>query len=185
MIRRHPLLAAGVLLCLGLGACVQADAPATDERPAEDASTASKAPVPRPGDAAAILQEVRSSDSEAILVNVWATWCIPCREEFPDLMRLHRELSDDGFELVLVSADFDVENEELVAFLTEQGVDFPTWIKTGDDMTFIDALDPDWQGSLPASFLYDEDGRLVRFWEGKATYQDLKDSIDPLLQGEA
>ena len=117
-----------------------------------------------------------------MLVNVWATWCIPCREELPDLIRLRRNYHDKGFELLLVSADFDVETEELVSFLTEQGVDFPSYLKTGSDMDFIEGLHPDWSGALPATFLFNGEGELAKFWEGKATYEDLEDPIRSLLK---
>ena len=138
------------------------------------ATAKSPAPKPRPAEAGTVLAEVRKPGASAVLVNVWATWCLPCREEFPDLMKVARELSPRGLRLVLVSADFPEAEAEVIAFLTEHGVNFETLIKTGKDEAFVNGLDQRWSGALPVTFLYDGHGKLVRYWEGKATYDTLK-----------
>jgi thiol-disulfide isomerase/thioredoxin len=135
-----------------------------------------------PVTAADVMARVAASRGRPVLVNVWATWCAPCREEFPDLVRLERELSAEGFRLLLVSADFDTEVESVRRFLAEQGVDFETYLKQEDDLRFIDGLHKEWTGALPASFLFDGSGRLHRSWEGKASYDDLRAAIVSLLE---
>lgn len=107
---------------------------------------------------------------KVVLINVWASWCEPCREELPALVRLRNEVAPQGVEIVLVSADFDKTTDELVSFLAQYGIDFPTYLKTERDAEFIAALDPEWSGAIPASFLY-VDGQAVDFWEGAATYE--------------
>src|SRR5881628_1030482 len=72
--------------------------------------------------AGGVLGAVREPGARAVLVNVWATWCQPCREEFPDLMRVARENRARGLRLVLVSADLDDANGQIRAFLAQQGV---------------------------------------------------------------
>ena len=135
------------------------------------------APVPAPAGAEAILAEVRKPGAGAVLVNVWATWCAPCREEFPDLLHVARELAPKGLRLVLVSVDFPGAEAETTSFLTSQGVDFPTFQRTGKDEAFVDGLESQWSGAIPATFLYDADGKLVRFWEGKASYPVIKKRV--------
>ena len=132
------------------------------------------APVPAPAGVDAILAEIRKPGAGAVLVNVWATWCSPCREEFPDLLHVARELAPKGLRLVLVSVDFPGAEAETASFLTSQGVDFPTFVRTGKDEAFVDGLEPQWSGAIPATFLYDAKGTLVRFWEGKASYPVIK-----------
>jgi thiol-disulfide isomerase/thioredoxin len=132
------------------------------------------APAPSPAGADAILAEVKKPGAGAVLVNVWATWCSPCREEFPDLLHVARELAPKGLRLVLVSVDFEGTEKATTEFLTSQGVDFPTFVRTGKDEAFVDGLEPQWSGAIPATFLYDADGKLVRFWEGKASYPVIK-----------
>ena len=129
-----------------------------------------------------VLAAVREPGARAVLVNVWATWCAPCRAEFPDLIRVGRELRAEGLRMVLVSADFDESLPQARAFLADHGVDFPSYHKTGDDMRFINTLDSLWSGALPATFLYDGAGRRMRFWEGRQSYETLSRAVRDVLQ---
>ena len=151
-----------------------------------------KAPEPPPPEPEAALEvesasveqlraAVAAGGARVVLLNVWATWCVPCREEFPDLLRIRREYRERGVRLVLVSGDFDSEMPAVQKFLKEQGVDFLTYIKQGDDMTFINGIDSLWTGALPVTLLYDASGRKLWFHEGKTSYDSLKTRIDPLL----
>lgn len=168
-----------VLLSAGCGS--------SDRSPAREETAGAGAPVDsstirlEPVEAAGLAAVVRAPGARATLVNVWASWCQPCREEFPDLLRVAREWEDRGFRLVFVSADFAEDVPNARQFLAEQGVGWTTYLKTGDDMQFIDTLDPRWSGALPGSFLYDSSGRLVRFWEGKASEDSLRARILPVL----
>ena len=150
--------------------------------PAIHAPAAADPPEVKAVDAPELLDVVRRSEADAVLVNVWATWCIPCWEEFPDLLRLRRTYHDRGLELILVSGDFPSEIDQVEAFLAEHGVDFETYIKTGDDMEFIDTLEPDWSGALPATLVYDRRGEKRRFWQGRATYEELERAVLPILE---
>ena len=136
---------------------------------------------------AALVDTVREQGAKAVLVNVWATWCVTCREEFPDLLRLRRELAPRGLAVLFVSGDFASELPAVREFLLAQGVDFPTYIKSGGDMELIDALQPQWSGALPASFVYDEAGRLVRWWQGNAAFDTFVERVADVLAeaGEA
>lgn len=128
-----------------------------------------------------LYQQLELRQGRVVLLNVWATWCVPCREEFPDLLRLRRDFAPRGFELVLVSADFESQLPQAREFLAEKGVDFETYHKRGPDQEFIDGLDSRWSGALPASILYAADGTKAEFWEGKITYDELARRIEPLL----
>jgi thiol-disulfide isomerase/thioredoxin len=109
---------------------------------------------------------------------------MPCREEFPDLLRLRRAYQGRGLRLLLVNADFGDGKDEAVKFLGDQGVDFPTLLKDQDDDTFINALGGDWSGALPATFVFDGTGKLVDAWEHKETYATLESKIRPFLREE-
>jgi len=124
---------------------------------------------------------VRAGGARLVLLNVWATWCVPCREEFPDLMRIRHEFRERGLRLVLVSADIDSQIPEAKRFLAGQGVDFLTYLKQDADMPFIDSLDARWSGALPVTLLYDGAGRQLWFHEGKSTYDTLKTRIEGAL----
>jgi len=139
---------------------------------------------PAPATAEKLLEEVRRPGATVTLVNIWATWCVPCREEFPDLLRLRRAYEARGLRLVLVNADFGEGRDEAVKFLGEQGVSFPTLRKEEDDDAFIRALGGGWSGALPATFVFDGTGKLVDAWEHKETYVVLESKIRPFLRRE-
>jgi thiol-disulfide isomerase/thioredoxin len=145
-------------------------------------------PVPEVTKASAreVLDEVRRPGASAVVVNLWATWCQPCREEFPDLVRLGREYRERGLRVVFVSTDFVAEREQALKFLASQGVGGRSFIKDeGSDMTFIDAIDPRWTGVIPATFLYDGTGRNRWFHEGKTDYATVKTQIEAVLADAA
>jgi thiol-disulfide isomerase/thioredoxin len=129
------------------------------------------APVPTPVTVDDIRRMTKDSPARVVFVNVWATWCGPCRDELPALVKLQHRLGKDGLDLILVSADFDVSPDKLATFLTSQGVDFQTYLKTEKDAEFKKAMSPDWSGAIPATFVYSDDGELFDFWEGAATYE--------------
>lgn len=155
-------------------------------------SCSSKAPSPdlaakpaaglsiTPATGVEIMQAIQNTQANATLVNVWATWCQPCVEEFPDIMKLHHTYKDQGLRIVFISADFEPKAAE--TFLKNQGVDFPTFFKSGKDMAFIDALDPAWSGAIPASWVYDGKGEKRHFWEGKVSYETFEEKVLSVLQ---
>jgi thiol-disulfide isomerase/thioredoxin len=132
-------------------------------------------------DAPAILNEIKRPGAKVVLVNVWASWCDPCRAEMPGLLKFFREHNGEGLRLVLVSVDDDTERDKVTGFLASQGVNFTTWMKHGDDMTFINALDSKWSGALPASFMFDGRGRFQQSWYGEVDHDILKAAWDRLV----
>ena len=124
-------------------------------------------------------------DREAALkvVNFWATWCAPCLEEFPDFIRLGKDLADQGVEVFFVSMDFEDEKPAVEAFLAEQGYSETSYLRVGKDQEFITAIQEEWTGALPATFLYSQNGSLVDFWQGTPVgYEALKERVLQALQ---
>lgn len=166
-------------------AAVAADssrAAAPPESAATVATDVTALPAVLPAGSADILAAVHRSKSPAVLVNVWATWCAPCRHEFPDLMKLARTYRNRGLDVILVSADFDDQMPEVRRFLSSQGVDFPTYLKNEEDMKFIDALDKRWTGALPATFVYDAQRNLRSFHEGQSTFEEFEQQVLPIMK---
>src|SRR5436190_1199782 len=96
-------------LALGVVLAAAAPAPAAPTPAAAPTHPAASAAAPKlvPADAATVLKAVRAPGAKAVIVNLWASWCPPCREEFPDILKVARELKGRGVRLVLVSGDFD------------------------------------------------------------------------------
>jgi thiol-disulfide isomerase/thioredoxin len=155
------------------------------EQEAEATSTALPAgtvlPEVRTATADDVMQFATAPGARVTLVNVWATWCGPCREEFPDLVKLKQNYADSGLRVIFVSADFEEQTDEVRRFLAAHGVADTTLLKTGDDMKFIDTLDKRWTGAIPATFLYDAAGRQRAFWEGRVDYAKFQSEVKKIL----
>ena len=123
-----------------------------------------------PATAEDVLRAVQEANAEAVLVNIWSTWCEPCVEEFPFIVRLRDAYRDRGLRVLFVSADFDEQLDEVREFLAGNNVG-SCYLKVGGDMEFIDAFGSPWTGALPATFVYDGEARLVGFWQGEADYE--------------
>ncbi len=104
---------------------------------------------------------------KAVLLNVWATWCTPCKEEFPELLALGERWSSKGLRVVFISTDPESEAAATREFLAAQKTPGPWYRKVGGDGSFIEAMDPAWSGALPLTQLYDADGRRRAQWEGR------------------
>lgn len=166
-------------LVAGLAGCAPSGAPDRTAAPAAAAADTVLVPVT----SAELRALAARPGARATLLNVWATWCGPCREEFPALLaaaRRHPELR-----LVLVSADFDDQLHEVRAFLGAHGVTDTTYLKAEADQEFIDGLEPAWSGALPATIAYDANGRAVEFWEGGADSARFEQAITKALQATA
>lgn len=89
-----------------------------------------------------------------VLLNLWATWCAPCRKEMPDLAKLEKEMGSDQFEVVAVSVDRKGA-EASAAFLKETGVDNLKLYVEPSTRIVNDVQ----SAGLPASLLVDREGR--------------------------
>lgn len=112
-------------------------------------------------------------DGESVvLLNIWATWCGPCRAEMPSMQRLHDRLADEGLRIVAVSVDdprlpSGADAEGVAAFARDLGLTFPIWLDpTGEVQRLY------WTTGVPESFLIDRDGRIVRKVIGATEWDD-------------
>jgi len=122
---------------------------------------------------------------KVVLVNFWATWCVPCREEFPDLVRLEAVYRSKGVTVIGVSTDLGKDMSAVEKFLASNNPAFANYHKKtgGDDQDFIDAVDPKWGGELPFTVLYARDGRKAAALSGKQSKADFEREIGKLING--
>ena len=148
-------------------------------------ASAPAAGEPTPASTADMMKLTHDPDAKLILLNVWATWCAPCREELPALVRIQHENASRHVKILLLSADADTPPAKVAAYLGTVGVDFPTYIKTDSGPDLIKGITSDWSGAIPATFVYSGDGTMIDFWEGKATYEAFRDKLDEELSAGA
>lgn len=110
---------------------------------------------------------------KAVLVNVWATWCIPCVEEFPYIVQVRDEFKDE-LEVVFISADFPEALDRVHEFLGNNSVYWQTYLKNDRDEPFIDAVWTDWTGALPATIVYNKNGEKIAAFERAATFEEFR-----------
>jgi len=181
------LLASLLLVACGEEAAVESAPPVDAPTPAATRSPEPEAePEPAPWvdvDAESLGPSLRAHESRYLLVNVWSTWCEPCVEEMPQLVRTAGEYEDRGLGLVLISADAPAQRDAAHDFLVAQGAPMPSWFKTGSDDAFIRALHEPWSGGLPATLLMDEQRNVVHFWEDPVTADALRGPIEDLIGG--
>jgi len=128
-----------------------------------------------------ILTSIKTSDKQLVMVHVWATWCAPCREEFPELIRVDRLSQASEIDVILVSADPAGKTKQVRDFLTEQNSPWGSLIAEELNEKFITALSPDWSGAIPATFFFTPDGTLAKWWDGPADLQEYKTAIESFL----
>lgn len=106
---------------------------------------------------------VSGHPSDILVVNFWATWCAPCVEELPHFVKLAKELDPDKIAFVGMSLDFPKDLEAKVnPFLVEKGIPYPNFLLEVDDPDpFIEAISKNWNGNIPATFVYDPSGKVV------------------------
>ena len=157
-------------------------------------STSSEAPAPPPAsrftaeaewiDLKGLQERLAAERGRVVVVNYWATWCEPCREEFPELVRFDREWSGRGVVFLSVSLDTaSARDTEVPKFLAEQRPSFRVFIRSEkeDPDTFINAIDPNWSGVLPATFIYDRQGQRRHSLFGPTTQAKLAAAAKTLL----
>lgn len=116
--------------------------------------------------------------NKVVLIDVWASWCAPCKASFPELDKMHQDLSGDG--LVILGVSADQKASAYRKFLQHNQPQFSTL--RDQDQQLIAELGPP---TMPTSFLFGRDGRLRsihRGFHGERSVQELRQEIQTLLQ---
>jgi thiol-disulfide isomerase/thioredoxin len=109
-----------------------------------------------------------------VLVNLWATWCPPCRQEMPTLNSFYKQYKDQGFELIAI--DQEEARDIVEPFVEEYGLEFPIWLDQNNLA----------QGAfktvnLPSSYVIDRDGRIRLMWIGGISKTNLEQYVPKII----
>jgi thiol-disulfide isomerase/thioredoxin len=117
-----------------------------------------------------------------LLVTFWATWCEPCRDEYPMLNELAKQYAPQGLKVVGVSLDQDGDLILMRRFLARYKPIFPNYRKKkGEEDAFVQAVLPGWNGSIPASVFYAKDGQQIGHLVGAGDHDTYEAAIKMLL----
>ncbi|MFN2500178.1 MAG: TlpA family protein disulfide reductase [Pyrinomonadaceae bacterium] len=137
-------------------------------------------------DAAALQALLKRDNAKPLLVNYWATWCEPCRDEFPDLVKIDADYRLKGLDFIAVTLDDLADIKTAVPrFLRQMRARMPVYLlNLSDPEPAIKLVDPNWSGALPATFLYNAKGEVVFKTLGRIKVDELRAAIDKVMSHE-
>ena len=139
-------------------------------------------PLLEPIGEARLKKVLKENKGHVVILNFWATWCDPCREEFPELIRLYETYRTKKVRLIFLSMDEPDQTDEVKDFPKENRVSFLTYIRSkGDCESLVNSIDTDWIGAIPATFVFDRQGKRVETLVGDQTYEIFEKAVQPLL----
>jgi thiol-disulfide isomerase/thioredoxin len=171
------LAAVTVLMCLAAAASAQ-KAPRGKAAAAKPQVAQRVTQVDLPG-----LKKILKPNGKPLLVNFWATWCDPCRDEFPDIVKLDGAYHGK-IDVITISLDDPKDIMTFVPkFLTDMKAEMPAYLlHTDDEDAAIKLISDDWAGNLPMTVVYDTDGKVAYMRNGRIFYLSVAESLDKLLK---
>ena len=128
------------------------------------------------------LKKLLEPAGKPLLINFWATWCDPCREEFPDLVELDKEYKGK-ISFITISLDDPGDiNTTVPKFLSSMKAEMPAYLlKTADESGVISSISKSWAGGMPFTALYNAKGELAYFREGKVVMATVREELNKLV----
>ena len=112
---------------------------------------------------------------KVVMVNFWATWCVPCRFELPQILKLESAYHDKGLQIIGLSLD-DPEPAEVSAFVKELKIDYPIGFSNAEILKDYGPVD-----AIPLTIIIDREGNVSSRHEGIMSYQEMEKSVKGLL----
>lgn len=181
------LVVVGLLLTFSIPAPSRASGESqTARKPRGKRAAVKPAPAVRVITADELGPLLKPGNGRPLLVNYWATWCDPCREEFPDLVKIDTDYRAKGLDTIAISLDDLAElKAEVPKFLQLMKVRMPVYLlNVADPEPSIKLVDPTWGGALPATFLYDGQGEMVYKKFGRFDTAELRAAIEKVTSGK-
>jgi len=134
-------------------------------------------------DSAKFKQLISENRGKVLVINVWATWCVPCVEEMPDLVKLTDSYESENVQFLGISIDYPKEiQSKILPFIKKNEINFSIYVNDfKNDEALINFLNKEWSGAIPATFIYDKEGIQKEFILGKHSFDDFKNAIEQVL----
>jgi len=116
------------------------------------------------------------------LVNFWATWCKPCVQEMPDLLRVNQKFKNGKFKMILVSLDFDTQlNSKVIPFIQDNHIESEVILLNDSKQNeWIDKVNKEWSGAIPITIIFNKDFYFFR--EGEISFEESNELITKNLK---
>jgi thiol-disulfide isomerase/thioredoxin len=124
-------------------------------------------------DAGDLLKRVAADKGKIIVVNVFASWCPPCRDEIPGLVNLRHSFPED--KVVLLGVSVDKEIKALIAYMKDLRINYPVLLAKGDFIQRVGVT------AVPQLLIYNKKGELVVNHRGLVDEPDLKNAVNEIL----
>ena len=173
---RRALWILGFALCLTLG-CSKTDNPSASGPTSPDEPA--KAPAPPPAEITlnpikydALAEAIKAEKGKVVVVDVWATYCAPCKVEFPNFVKLHERLADEGVVCISVCVDKPDAKDAALAYLKKQKATCANYLLDEPEEVFAK-----WKvkKGVPIAFVFNRQGELVRKFDN--------DNVPPTADG--
>lgn len=111
---------------------------------------------------------------KTVLINFWATWCPPCRDEIPELIELQNEFGDDSLQILGIALD---DRERVAEYAAKMGMNYPVLVvEGGEGFDLMDAYGAQ-IGGLPFNIMIHPDGSVAMRHEGAVTGDDIRERL--------
>ena len=169
------LLGLGLVLVVSAFFYILQDVPLRSDLSAVPAQVNYAAPALTLTDLQGVTHSLTDYRGQVVLVNLWATWCPPCKEEMPVLQAYHNKYMDKGFTIIAIN-DGDPASD-VKQFAEDYRLTFPVWL----DPTYM-ATDHAFKTiNLPSSYVIDRNGTVRLMWVGGINRRMLNQHVTPLI----
>jgi thiol-disulfide isomerase/thioredoxin len=149
-------------------------------------ASASHAAAPaRPITAGELQKALAAERGRVVVLAVWATWCVPCLREIPELLDLQASMSPSRVSLIGVAVDEPVAGASPVEeFRRKHFPEFRTYMRAGPEIDeLVSVVDPAWNEVVPTTYVLDRAGRMVERLQGRKTPAELRAAVERALGG--
>ncbi|MFZ0581792.1 MAG: TlpA disulfide reductase family protein [Candidatus Acidiferrales bacterium] len=162
------LLVFSCLVALALITAVPGNAQAPSSKASPHSGKATASADPPLVDLSGYQHLLAKHRGNPLVVNFWATWCEPCRDEYPLIVELAKEFKSQGVTVLGIDMDDDSDMNLVRRFIAKNQPPFPNYRqKPGIDLDgFYNGVNPQWKGTMPQTIFYGRDGNIVGFFLG-------------------